>query len=78
MTPKKLCCYKFKWDEPICLIEHSYPLNYQYFHLSSISERYTSKTNNSRFIAFSLTNCKIKVYDMLTGYFILDLNDPIR
>jgi len=78
MTPKKLGHYQFKWDEPISLVEHPYPICYQYFQLSSISEMYTSKTNNSRYIAFSLTNCTIKICDLLTGFNFLDINDPVR
>lgn len=80
MTKKKLCHYQFKWDEPIRLVEEEeHPtISYRYFHLFSISESYTSKTNNSRYIAFSLSNSTIKICDLLTGNNVLDLNDPIR
>lgn len=78
MTPKKVDYYQLDWGKSLRLMEYPQPIGYQHFKLSSISEEHAGVINNSRYIAFGLSNCTIKICDLITGYNFLDLNDPVQ
>ncbi|XP_050540508.1 apoptotic protease-activating factor 1-like isoform X2 [Daktulosphaira vitifoliae] len=79
MTAKNVGLYKLKSDKTCPqLKECPQPIGFQEYILSSISEGNDGKTKNSRFIALALSNSTIKICNLMTGYNVLDLNEPIQ
>lgn len=78
LTPTALNCYQFECNDTLCLVDLPQPIGYQPFTLSSISEMNTNLPENSRFIALSLINCTIQIFDLSSGYKYLELNDPVQ
>lgn len=74
MTSNELGYYNIIWDEHISCLKYQYHKGYPHLKCPSISEEYTSKIKDSRFLAFNLNNSTIKICDLLTGYNFLDLN----
>lgn len=79
LTQENVACYKFDWDKSFERIR-DYPkrIGYERFKLFSISEEHTNNSNDSRYVALSLSNCTIQICDLWTGYNFLDLNDPVQ
>lgn len=77
-TPTALNCYQFEWDDTLCLVDLPQPISYQPFTLSSISEMNTNLPENSQYIAFSLINCTIQIFELSSGHKFLELNDPVQ
>lgn len=79
MTPNKVKCYNFSWNTFERVNEYLQPINKQHYKLFSISEdELSNQTNNSRYLAFCLSNCTIQICNSLTGYNYLNLNNPVQ
>lgn len=78
MTPNKVKCYYFNWNTFERINECFKPVNKQHYKSFSISEELSNETDNSRYFAFSLSNCTIQICNSWTGYNYLDLNNPAQ
>lgn len=79
MTPNKVKCYHLNWNTFERINEYLRPIHKQHYKSFSIFEdELSNQTNNSPYLAFSLSNCTIQICNYLTGYNYLDLNNPVQ
>lgn len=70
----------FNWGERLDSPSKEYPLQigHQNFKLCSITEEQPWNKDNSRYVAFALDNCTIKICDLSNECKFLELKDPIQ
>lgn len=79
MTSNNIKCYYFSWDTFDRINACFQPINKQHYKSFSISEDESSnQTNNSRYLAFCLSNGTIQICNPWTGYNYLNLSNPVQ